>query len=172
MPPIPHGWGSSQDSVGLAVEYAKALGCGKVNCLAGIPPEGADPGELRATFVANLRFAAAELGGAGIRLLVEPINTRDIPGFYLNYSKQALSIIEEVGSDNLSATVRRVPHADHGGRPDADYAGERGQHRSHPDSGHAGAARAGHGGDQLRARLLSHRRYGVRGLGSGASIFR
>ena len=91
-----------QDGVGLAAEYAKALGCGKINCLAGIPPEAADPDELRETFVSNLRFASAKLGDAGIRLLVEPINTRDIPGFYLNYSKQALSIIQEVGSSNLS----------------------------------------------------------------------
>ena len=51
--------------------------------------------------MSNLGFAASELGAAGIRLLIEPINTRDIPGFYLNYSGQALSIIEEVGSDNL-----------------------------------------------------------------------
>ena len=93
--------GEFQDGVGLAVEYAKALRCGKINCLAGIPHEGADADELRETFVSNLRFAASKLGEAGIRLLVEPINTRDIPGFYLNYSEQALSIIEEVGSDNL-----------------------------------------------------------------------
>ena len=90
-----------QDGVGLAVEYAKALGCGKINCLSGIPPEGSDADELRATLVSNLGFAASTLGEAGIRLLVEPINTRDIPGFYLNYSDQALSVIDEVGSDNL-----------------------------------------------------------------------
>ena len=94
--------GEFQDGVALATEYAKALGCGKINCLAGIPPEGADPDQLRTTFVSNLRFADSKLGEAGVRLLVEPINTRDIPGFYLNYSDQALSIIEEVGSDNLS----------------------------------------------------------------------
>ncbi len=93
--------GEFQDGVALATEYAKALGCGQVNCLAGIPPDGADPHELRETFVSNLRFASTKLGEAGIRLLVEPINTRDIPGFYLNYSEQALSIIDEVGSDNL-----------------------------------------------------------------------
>ncbi len=93
--------GEFQDGVGLAVEYAKALGCEKINCLSGIPPEGADADELRATLVSNLGFAAAQLGEAGIRLLVEPINTRDIPGFYLNYSDQALSVIDEVGSDNL-----------------------------------------------------------------------
>ncbi|MCY1300722.1 Hydroxypyruvate isomerase [compost metagenome] len=56
---------------------------------------------LRTTLVANLKLAAAELGKHGIRLLIEPINRFDIPGFYLNTVGQAASIIEEVGSDNL-----------------------------------------------------------------------
>ena len=56
---------------------------------------------LRATFVDNLRFAAPRLKEAGIRMLVEPINTYDIPGFYLNRTDQAISILDEVGSDNL-----------------------------------------------------------------------
>lgn len=90
-----------QASVGLAIEYATALGCEQLNCLAGIAPAGVPQDKLRETFVANLKFAAAALKEAGVRLLIEPINTRDIPGFYLNYSKQALEIIEEVGSDNL-----------------------------------------------------------------------
>ena len=51
--------------------------------------------------VRNLRFAAAKLAGAGIRLLIEPINTRDVPGFCLSHSRQALALIDEVGSDNL-----------------------------------------------------------------------
>jgi hydroxypyruvate isomerase len=53
------------------------------------------------TFVANLRFAAAKLKEAGIRLLIEPINTFDIPGFYLNRTAQAIALIDEVGADNL-----------------------------------------------------------------------
>src|SRR5262249_47433890 len=57
--------------------------------------------KVRDAFVSNLRFAAGKLKAAGIKLLIEPINTRDIPGFYLNYSKQALDIIKDVGSDNL-----------------------------------------------------------------------
>ena len=56
---------------------------------------------LRATFVANLKLAAFELGKHGIKLLIEPINHFDIPGFYLNTPDQAASIIAEVGSDNL-----------------------------------------------------------------------
>jgi hydroxypyruvate isomerase len=72
-----------------------------VNCLAGIAPAGVPDEPMRATFVANLRFAAPKLAQAGIRLLVEPINTRDIPGFYLTHTKQAVALIEEVGSPNV-----------------------------------------------------------------------
>jgi hydroxypyruvate isomerase len=93
--------GEFQDGVGRAIEYARALGCPQVNCLAGIAPPGVAPERLRETLVANLRFAAARLGEAGLRLLVEPINTRDIPGFYLCHTAQALSILDEVGSANL-----------------------------------------------------------------------
>jgi hydroxypyruvate isomerase len=56
---------------------------------------------MRKTFVENLRFAAAELKTAGVKLLIEPINPFDIPGFYLNRTDQALAIIDEVDSDNL-----------------------------------------------------------------------
>jgi len=98
---LPQRVGEFQDGVGKAIEYASALGCKQVNCLAGIAPPGVVPEKVRETFVANLRFAAEELEAAGIRLLIEPCNTRDIPGFYLNRSEQALAIIDEVGSDNL-----------------------------------------------------------------------
>ena len=82
------------------IEYATALGCRQVNCLAGICPDAPEDRQ-RAAFVANLKFAALKLKEAGVRLLIEPINTRDIPGFYLNGSRQAQEIITEVGSDNL-----------------------------------------------------------------------
>ena len=93
--------GEFQDGVGQAIEYATVLGCKQLNCLAGVDPQGADRDKLRETFVSNLRFAAGKLAEAGIRLLTEPINTRDIPGFYLRHTSQARSIIDEVGSDNL-----------------------------------------------------------------------
>ena len=73
----------------------------RLNCLAGKAPAGVDDGVLRATFVANLKYAAAELKKAKLRLLIEPINTFDIPGFYLSRTAQALGILDEVGSDNL-----------------------------------------------------------------------
>jgi len=89
-----------RDGVGRAIVYAKALGVGQLNCLAGKAPIGASEATLRSTFVANLRHAAAELKAAGLRLLIEPINTFDIPGFYLNRTAQALAILDEVGADN------------------------------------------------------------------------
>ena len=93
--------GEFQDGVGKAIDYASALGCKQVNCLAGIAPKDAKPDQLRKTLVDNLHFAAGKLKTAGIKLLIEPINTYDIPGFYLSHSAQALEIMDEVGSDNL-----------------------------------------------------------------------
>ena len=90
-----------REGVELAVEYAKALGCRQLNCLAGITPPGADPRRVRHTLVENLRHAAGRLEGEGIRLLVEPVNTRDIPMFYLSRTRQALDLMDEVGSPNL-----------------------------------------------------------------------
>jgi hydroxypyruvate isomerase len=93
--------GEFQESVGRALDYATALGCPQCNCLAGIAPEGVDPARLEATLVDNLTFAAAAFEDAGVKLLIEAINTRDMPGFYLNTSAQAMDVIEKVGSANL-----------------------------------------------------------------------
>ena len=90
-----------QDGVARAIEYTTALGCDQVNCLAGIAPTDVPTEILRKTFVSNLAFAAGELERAGITLLIEAINTRDIPGFYLQTTSQALGIVAEVGSENL-----------------------------------------------------------------------
>jgi hydroxypyruvate isomerase len=90
-----------REGVARAIEYAKALNCRQVNCLVGIAPAGVDAGTLRRTVVENLRYAATQLKQAGVKLLIEPINTYDIPGFYLNTTKQALDLIEAVGADNL-----------------------------------------------------------------------
>lgn len=89
-----------REGVATAIRYARALGVGQVNCLAGKAPAGVDPALLHRTLVENLRFAAAELGGAGLKLLLEPINTFDIPGFLVTRSAQALAILDEVGAPN------------------------------------------------------------------------
>ena len=87
--------------VGRAIEYATVLGCTQVNCLAGITPPGVDPDVARTTFVRNLQHAAPRLEAAGIALLIEAINTQDVPGFFLSGTEQALEIIAAVDSKNL-----------------------------------------------------------------------
>ncbi|GAB3190994.1 hydroxypyruvate isomerase [Hydrogenophaga aquatica] len=83
-----------------AIAYAQTLGVKQLNCLVGKAPAGVPDSVLRETLVANLRHAAARLKAAGLRLLVEPINTYDIPGFYLSRTQQALDLLDEVGADN------------------------------------------------------------------------
>ena len=90
-----------REGVAMAIDYATALGCPRVNCLAGKLPEGATRQDVQPTLVENLRYAARELQAAGIQLLVEPINSFDIPGFFLTRTDQALALIDEVGSPNL-----------------------------------------------------------------------
>ena len=86
--------------VELAIGYAQALGVGQLNCLAGKAPAGVAEADLHSTLVANLRFAAQALQAAGLRLLIEPINTYDIPGFFVSRTSQALAILDEVGAEN------------------------------------------------------------------------
>ena len=90
-----------RDGVLRAVDYAKALDCRQLNCLVGIAPDDADRLELNEVLVGNLRFAADVLARERIRLLIEPINTMDIPGFFLNRTEQAIQIISDVRSSNL-----------------------------------------------------------------------
>ena len=93
--------GEFQDGVAKAIDYAHTLQCDQLNCLAGIAPAGLDREKVRQTFVDNLRFAAAALDRAGLKLLIEPINTYDIPGFFLSRTQQAVDVIRDVGSTNL-----------------------------------------------------------------------
>lgn len=93
--------GEFRAGVAQAIDYATTLGCSQLNCLAGIAPAGVPEATVRATFVGNLRHAATELKRAGLRLLVEPINTFDIPGFYVNRTAQALALLDEVAADNV-----------------------------------------------------------------------
>jgi hydroxypyruvate isomerase len=90
-----------REGVDRAIDYARTLGCPQINCLAGKLPTGVSREQAQATLVANLRYAADQLKAAGLRLLIEPINSYDIPGFFLNTTAQAQAILDEVGSDNL-----------------------------------------------------------------------
>lgn len=98
---IPSRVSEFRDGVGRAIEYAKALGCKRVNCLSGITPERGAPVKLRETFVSNIRFAAGELGREGIMMMMEPVNTRSMPGNYLRHSGQAFALMDEARSANI-----------------------------------------------------------------------
>ncbi|MDQ1921027.1 hydroxypyruvate isomerase family protein [Massilia pseudoviolaceinigra] len=97
----PHRITELQDSVALALDDAVALGVGRLHCLAGKLPPGVAPALAHHTYVANLRFAAARLAAHGIDLLIEPINTVDMPGYFLTGTAQAAAVIAECGAPNL-----------------------------------------------------------------------
>ncbi len=98
---LPGRVGEFQEGVGLAIEYAKALKCSRLNCLVGLTPKEVPPEKVRQILVDNLRFAATALEKEGIRLLVEPLNDQDIPGFYLVHTRDVLQLLEEVNHNNL-----------------------------------------------------------------------
>lgn len=87
--------------VDQAITYAKALNCPQLNCLAGKVPEGLSQSEAHKVFIDNIRYAADKLAEENIILLMEMINTRDVPGFFLKTTAQALDILEEVNHPNI-----------------------------------------------------------------------
>jgi hydroxypyruvate isomerase len=93
--------GELQDGVGTAIEYARALGCRQLHCMAGLRPRGVNDEKMRETYLANLRFAGRELAKHELTLLIEAINPRDIPGFYLRTSRQAFDLMHYADLPNL-----------------------------------------------------------------------
>jgi hydroxypyruvate isomerase len=91
--------------VARSIEYARALGTPSIHAMAGLLPSGADRKRHREVFVANLRHAAKALAGEGLTLLIEPINSRDIPGYFLNTQAEAHAIREEVDQPNLKVQM-------------------------------------------------------------------
>ena len=89
-----------QAGLARALPYAQALGCRRVHMMAGIPPEGTSRLTCRDAYVANLRAAAAFFAPHGVSVLAEPINARDIPGYFLNYQGQAVALLEAAGAAN------------------------------------------------------------------------
>ncbi len=84
-----------------ALPYAAALGCNRVHVMAGLAPAGADRSALLACYQANLAWAAQQAAPQQLQVLIEPINTRDIPGFFLNRQDEAHAIVQAVGAPNL-----------------------------------------------------------------------
>lgn len=88
-----------------ALDYAVELGCRRIHFMAGLVPDGVDSSVLRHTYIKNLAWAARQADRQGIDVLIEPINTRDIPGFFLNRQDDAHAIVAEVGAPNLKVQM-------------------------------------------------------------------
>ena len=88
-------------SLARSLDYARELACPRLNCIAGVVPAGVSREAAMDTLLGNLRFASAQLAAHELDLMLEPINSRDIPGFLVDRPRLGLSIIETVGADNL-----------------------------------------------------------------------
>ncbi len=88
-----------------ALAYAQALDCPRIHVMAGLVPAGVERAALRATYEANLAWAATQAASIGRDVLIEPINPRDIPGYLLNRQDDAHAIVQAVGADNLKVQM-------------------------------------------------------------------
>lgn len=101
MAAIPGKQAAFRDSIKLALEYAATLACPRLHIMAGLKPEGVVHDTLTAVYGANLAYAAEECARLGVKPIIEPINHRDIPGFFLNTTDQAAAIIAAIGPEKL-----------------------------------------------------------------------
>lgn len=105
-----------RESLDRGLAYVRALSCSRLHVLAGIAPAGTDRAEMERTYVANLRFAAKQAAGEGVRILIEPLNPVDVPRYFLNRMEQARALAEAVGHPNLWLQYD-VYHAQMSGEP-------------------------------------------------------
>jgi hydroxypyruvate isomerase len=94
-----------REGIAKAIDYAKALQCPRIHVMAGLVPQGADAATVRATYIANVRHAAEQAAPHGIQILLEPINGRDMPGFFLSRQDQAHALIAEIGATNVKVQM-------------------------------------------------------------------
>ena len=98
---LPGRQGEFREGVTRALDYAAALGCKLVHCMAGLVPEGLSLVTAGAVYAANLAWAAEQASAAGVKLVIEPINHRDMPGYFLNTQAQGAAFVDAIGRDRL-----------------------------------------------------------------------
>ncbi|WP_043834959.1 2-oxo-tetronate isomerase [Muricoccus aerilatus] len=101
MAAIPGREAEFRETVPVALRYAKALGCPLLHCMSGITGDR-DRAACEATFIENIRFAADAAAAEGVTLVVEPINTRNMPGYFVNHQMDGIALIDRVGRPNVS----------------------------------------------------------------------
>ncbi len=94
-----------QSSIWQALAYADTLGCTRIHIMAGIAPQGLEVQAIEATYCRNIAWAAKQARASGCDVLIEPINTRDMPGYFLNYQSQAHNIVERIGASNVKVQM-------------------------------------------------------------------
>jgi hydroxypyruvate isomerase len=92
-------------SVDKALGYAAALRCPRLHLMAGLAPAGVARAALGDTYVANLAWAAAQAAAHDVEILIEPINPRDIPGYFLNRQDHAHEVVANVAAPNLKVQM-------------------------------------------------------------------
>ncbi|MFI7635913.1 2-oxo-tetronate isomerase [Nonomuraea sp. NPDC049400] len=94
----------ARSGIDQALEYAAALGCPRVHVMAGLVPQ-AEQAKCRGTYVANLAWAAERAATMGVEIMIEPINSRDMPGYFLTSQADAHAVVQEVGAANLKVQL-------------------------------------------------------------------
>ena len=94
-----------REGIARAITYAQALQCPRIHVMAGLVPQDVDPATVRATYVVNVRYAAEQAAAHGIQILLEPINGRDMPGFFLSRQDQAHALVAEIGATNVKVQM-------------------------------------------------------------------
>ncbi len=90
-----------RDGIAQALDYAGALDCGLVHVMAGVPPQDVAWDTAAALYAANLAWAAEKASAAGVKLVIEPLNPRDAPGYLLRTQEQGAAIVAAIGRDRL-----------------------------------------------------------------------
>ena len=99
---IPGREAAFDDLVDQALDYARVIGCKRLHVMAGIKPKDSTKAACRAAYIRNIKHAANCFAPHGITALLEPINRRDIPGFYLNRQDDAIAVLKAVGAENAA----------------------------------------------------------------------
>ncbi len=101
MASLPGRQSEFRESVKKALDYAAALECRQIHCMAGLMPPGLSMTTATAVYAANLAWATEQAKPAGVKVVIEPINHRDMPGYFLNTQAQGAAIIDAIGRDRL-----------------------------------------------------------------------
>ncbi|MEH6774095.1 MAG: TIM barrel protein, partial [Cereibacter changlensis] len=93
--------GEFEASLGKAIDYAVGLGCPRIHVMSGITAGEPDPAACEAVWLENMRLAADRAGAAGLAISVEPLNSRDVPGYFLAHQDPALALIGRLERRNV-----------------------------------------------------------------------